>query len=123
MSDSERVDQVIPKEIGVDNGRSTEYSTLPWAVLLRKQSISARHVMHFRIRVLRVQSCAGCTLITMVEGTLFRVHKLRLTEHSHVFADMFSVPQPDCELRDGASEEHPISLTGILFRKRFPDWK
>lgn len=37
------------------------------------------------------------SIVLAVENTLFRVHQTILANHSEVFADLFTIPQPDGE--------------------------
>ncbi|KAG5635411.1 hypothetical protein H0H81_011374 [Sphagnurus paluster] len=48
------------------------------------------------------------SIVIIVENTAFRLHKSILGKHSDVFADLFSVPQPqsDLELIDGVPVVH-----------------
>jgi hypothetical protein len=47
------------------------------------------------------------SIVLAVENTLFRVHQTILANHSEVFADLFTVPQPENEdMIDGCHVVH-----------------
>ncbi|KAH7100341.1 hypothetical protein BKA62DRAFT_743787 [Auriculariales sp. MPI-PUGE-AT-0066] len=54
------------------------------------------------------------SLVILVDSTLFKVHRTRLTKASAVFSDMLSMPFSDCKdaQPDGSSDEQPLLLTG-----------
>ena len=50
------------------------------------------------------------SIVLAVESTLFRVHQTILASHSEVFADLFTIPQPEGEdMIDGC---HIVRLFG-----------
>jgi len=57
------------------------------------------------------------SVILLVDGTLFRVHRYYFTRESQIFADMFSLPP--CEAsgssgtREGQSDSSPIEIPGV----------
>ncbi|KAH8822623.1 hypothetical protein DL96DRAFT_1618513 [Flagelloscypha sp. PMI_526] len=51
-------------------------------------------------------------IVLQVEDTLFRVKTAVLSEHSEVFADMFSIPKPSSSAGEGDDDENPIWIEG-----------
>jgi len=54
------------------------------------------------------------SVVFQVEDTLFKVHKAQFTEGSHVFQDMFSIPQPEGSKYEGSDDENPLKLEGVM---------
>lgn len=68
------------------------------------------------------------SIVLAVENTLFRVHKTILANHSEVFADLFTIPQPvGEEMMDGChvvrlyddSEEDFVNLLRAMYHPEY----
>jgi len=54
------------------------------------------------------------SVVFQVEDTLFKVPTAQFTKASHVFWDMFSVPQPEGFNCEGSDDKNPLKLEGIM---------
>jgi hypothetical protein len=67
-----------------------------------------------QVRISNIYPRLPIFVCLQVENRLFKVPRRVFVQESQVFRDMFSLPVPEGVKAEGASEDNPLKLDGII---------